>query len=386
MGTIADKLAYLDGTKTAIRDAIAAKGVDIAESDPFRSYAGKIDSIPGGWQPQPDWWDIKSIYEADTPPEGYGKRYIYLLSDSGNTTLLYSGGYAYKTSDGVLYTPSSSVTHTWNRAYDKPCALGYKTRWVMVYKAARDVDIFLTDIKSLWLYLGDCNVAYLQAGMAVGSANNLLQAVECSAETTASKDSMVESAFENCSSLVTVTLPNGPTVLGGRMFQNCYALTSVSLPGSVTSLGPSMFYSCSSLTSVVLPENINTTQLYTFQNCYSLRFVTLPSRVMTVATTAFKSCYALASIRLPDNFTGNISNGLDECSGLQAILCGPGFNGSLILRNSPLLSVSSMVAFFGNLKDNTGLTAKTLTLGSANLAKLTAAEKAIATSKNWILA
>jgi hypothetical protein len=41
---------------------------------------------------------------------------------------------------------------------------------------------------------------------------------------------------------------------------------------------------------------------------------------------------------------------------------------------------------FANLKDNTGQTAKTLTLGATNLAKLTVAEKAIAINKNWTLA
>ena len=45
-----------------------------------------------------------------------------------------------------------------------------------------------------------------------------------------------------------------------------------------------------------------------------------------------------------------------------------------------------MVAMFNSLKDLTGDTAKTLTLGSTNLAKLTAEQKAIATNKNWTLA
>lgn len=48
MGTIADKLTYLSNTKTAIRNAIAAKGVQVSDSDTFRSYADKISSITGG--------------------------------------------------------------------------------------------------------------------------------------------------------------------------------------------------------------------------------------------------------------------------------------------------------------------------------------------------
>lgn len=47
MGTTADKLSYLQATKTAIKNAITAKGVAVGENDTFRSYAQKIESIEG---------------------------------------------------------------------------------------------------------------------------------------------------------------------------------------------------------------------------------------------------------------------------------------------------------------------------------------------------
>ena len=45
MGTTADKLAYLNGTKTAIKNAIVAKGVAVPHGTTFRAYADKISSI-----------------------------------------------------------------------------------------------------------------------------------------------------------------------------------------------------------------------------------------------------------------------------------------------------------------------------------------------------
>lgn len=48
MGTTAEKLAYLDATKTAIKDAIVAKGVDVPEGTEFREYADKIANISTG--------------------------------------------------------------------------------------------------------------------------------------------------------------------------------------------------------------------------------------------------------------------------------------------------------------------------------------------------
>ncbi len=44
MGTLVEKINYLKETKTAIKNAIVAKGVPVSDTDTFRSYAGKIGS------------------------------------------------------------------------------------------------------------------------------------------------------------------------------------------------------------------------------------------------------------------------------------------------------------------------------------------------------
>lgn len=46
--TISDKLNYLSETKTAIKNAIIEKGIEVSDTDTFRSYAEKISSIPSG--------------------------------------------------------------------------------------------------------------------------------------------------------------------------------------------------------------------------------------------------------------------------------------------------------------------------------------------------
>ena len=48
MGTVVDKLNYLKETKTAIRNALIGRGVEVADSDTFRSYAQKVADIPIG--------------------------------------------------------------------------------------------------------------------------------------------------------------------------------------------------------------------------------------------------------------------------------------------------------------------------------------------------
>lgn len=51
MGTIAEKLTHLEDTKTAIKQAIIDKGVQVADDTPFRNYADKIGEISGGGEP-----------------------------------------------------------------------------------------------------------------------------------------------------------------------------------------------------------------------------------------------------------------------------------------------------------------------------------------------
>lgn len=48
MGTINEKLNYLLQTKENIKQAIKGKGVEITDSDNFRSYAEKIGTIKAG--------------------------------------------------------------------------------------------------------------------------------------------------------------------------------------------------------------------------------------------------------------------------------------------------------------------------------------------------
>ena len=48
MGSLNDKLDYLEDTKDAIMEALNLKGAGIKTTDTFRSYADKIAKMKGG--------------------------------------------------------------------------------------------------------------------------------------------------------------------------------------------------------------------------------------------------------------------------------------------------------------------------------------------------
>ena len=57
------------------------------------------------------------------------------------------------------------------------------------------------------------------------------------------------------------------TSIGYRAFEDCTALTSVTIPNSVTSIGSKAFYYCSGLTSVTIPNSVTSISEYAFYAC-----------------------------------------------------------------------------------------------------------------------
>ena len=63
-------------------------------------------------------------------------------------------------------------------------------------------------------------------------------------------------AFDSCSGLTSVTIPNSVTSIGEYAFKTCKGLTSVTIPNSVTSIGAAAFGNCSGLTSVTIGSGV----------------------------------------------------------------------------------------------------------------------------------
>ena len=114
--------------------------------------------------------------------------------------------------------------------------------------------------------------------------------------TTYSVTSIGESAFEWCSSLASVTIPNSVMGIVNRAFYRCSSLTSVTIGNSVMGIGDEAFCGCSSLTSITIPNSVMGIGDWAFGSCDDLTSVTIPNSVTSIGNAAFGSCDALSSI------------------------------------------------------------------------------------------
>ncbi len=68
--------------------------------------------------------------------------------------------------------------------------------------------------------------------------------------------SIGKSAFNDCTSLTSITILDGVTSIGESAFEDCTSLTSVTIGNGVKSIGNSAFSGCKSLTNITIPDSI----------------------------------------------------------------------------------------------------------------------------------
>jgi len=163
------------------------------------------------------------------------------------------------------------------------------------------------------------------------------------------------SAFYSCTSLTSITIPNGVTSIEVGAFQNCFSLTNVLIPASVTSLGtPDAFWGCLNLAAITVDAlnlvyssvdgvlfNKNRTTLtecpegkgssytipngttsigeHAFDGCRSLTNVTIPSSVTSIGNSAFSDCYGLTSVTIPNSVTSIGNSAFYYCTSLTNV-------------------------------------------------------------------
>ena len=111
MGTIAQKLTYLEDTKTAIGNAIAAKGGSVTGKT-FRQYATEISNLPSGGSNQ----DLIDLIECDITslniPSGTTKIGKYAFYNYNTLTSITIPGSVTSIGDSAFYHCSGLTSVT----------------------------------------------------------------------------------------------------------------------------------------------------------------------------------------------------------------------------------------------------------------------------------
>jgi hypothetical protein len=113
-------------------------------------------------------------------------------------------------------------------------------------------------------------------------------------------------AFQYCSGLTSITLPN-VKYIGNNAFAYCSSLSSVSLGNSLTGIGDNAF-SKTRLTSISIPNSTTYIGERAFYNCTSLTSATIGNSVANIYEYAFYGCTSLVRVTFNKADT-NIQNG-----------------------------------------------------------------------------
>ena len=117
------------------------------------------------------------------------------------------------------------------------------------------------------------------------------------------KLSIGEFAFENCSNLVGVSLPMGIQSLSRYVFSKCLNLVYVYLPEGLVSIGERAFSDCMKLESMIIPDSVIYFGNYIFDNCEELTEVKLPSGITVITEGMFNMCSSLSEIFIASTVT-----------------------------------------------------------------------------------
>ena len=163
--------------------------------------------------------------------------------------------------------------------------------------------------------------------------------------------SINEYAFQDCSNLSSLKIPNSVTSLGVACFSGCWKLQTLTIPNSVTTLNDKIFYDCG-IKSITIPQSVKSIGISLFKNCPDLTTIiveegnpiydsrdncnaiietssntliasckntVIPQTVTTIGEAAFMYCSGLTSIVVPNNVLSIKGAAFRDCFDLTSV-------------------------------------------------------------------
>jgi hypothetical protein len=247
--TLKQVVDRVKAAKTAIGNAITAKGGTVGANDGLEDFADDITSIPSG-----------GVEFSESP------RAFTLLSNIRNLDVIIPNGVtsigtsAFQNCTGLTSIEiPSGVTSIGNNAFQN-----------------------CTGLTSIELPSGVTSIGNSAFQNCTG-----LTSIEIPSGVTTIGDS----AFQNCTGLTSIEIPNSVTASGNNAFQNCTGLTRVKLSNSQSAIGQRLFYLCSNLHDIEIPESVGSIGTKAFDNSGMRTIKFIGSTPPTVSNSnAFGNC------------------------------------------------------------------------------------------------
>jgi hypothetical protein len=134
--------------------------------------------------------------------------------------------------------------------------------------------------------------------------------------------SIEEYAFDGCSGLTSVVIPNSVTNIGHFAFRNCSVMALVTISSNVKSIGDGVFRGCSGLTSVTIPDSVTYIGYGAFDGCSGLVSLKISNSVTSIGTYAFSGCAGLTSVTIPNSVMSIDYSAFRNCAGLTSVTIG----------------------------------------------------------------
>ena len=161
-----------------------------------------------------------------------------------------------------------------------------------------------------------------------------------------------QSAFQACTNLTSITIPNSVTSIANYAFYGCAGIKSITIPKNITYIGYQSFYGCKGITAVIwnakecaspaysgagyIPFNNICTQIKTFvignsvknipnslcAGMTNLTSISIPSSVVSIGSESFNGCSGINSIVIPNNVASLGRGAFSNCTGLMNVTIG----------------------------------------------------------------
>lgn len=378
MGSIEEKLTHLLGTKAAIRQAIREKGVEVKDTDTFRSYAERIRAIvQTGTLDAPlsnvNFYDCdgKRLYSytkeefqalEELPPlparnlldcqewnytleaakelsqirdvVEIGATYITSAGDTKIVVQIPKNDYQVRLNLNVNITNGVNIDWGDGSAFSTNTEKTGNLYWTHTYASLGTYIISITVDENCAIKLGHdsfSNSSGTTNYPLVGSYNstagydysrkneNIIKHLHIGKRVAAADIGML---FEK-TTVETCTIPTSTKFVDVKSFHSCSSLLSIIIPKDVQSIGAEAFYYCHALKRACIPEKVTSLGEYAFHNCHSLENICLPNTITSIGSYAFSYCKSLASIAFPLQISTIPENICNNCNSLQEVKLSP---------------------------------------------------------------